>query len=295
MFSTPDHTYDMTDVEQLVNMMCDEWKMLSLTDVVLNHTANETAWLREHPECAYNLKNSPHLKPAFLLDVAIHCFSLEISTGKWASEGIPASITREEHLDALRRVFDLNWLPLMQLHEFFTINVDGLVDTFRKKIIDKGQPNSGPIPDGGSLKILRDPEYRRNSSTIDMKNALQIFNRNWDPSSHDAPDRIDRCCAEFRRYLEHLNGTEWNLLHSHLQAAWEDTLWSTRIFQSLDLKEAEKLIFSDKAAYVMAHNGWVMNDDPLRNFAEAGSNVYLRRELIAWGDSVKLRYGKSPR
>ena len=43
----------------------------------------------------------------------------------------------------------------------------------------------------------------------------------------------------------------------------------------------------------LANNGWIWNADPLVNFAADGCKAYLRRQVIVWGDCVKLRYGDS--
>jgi glycogen debranching enzyme len=50
----------------------------------------------------------------------------------------------------------------------------------------------------------------------------------------------------------------------------------------------------DPLKYSLANNGWIWNANPLQNFAQLPSKAYLRREVIAWGDCVKLRYGEGP-
>ena len=65
---------------------------------MLNHTANESLWLQEHPESAYNLINSAHLRPSYLLDRLLHYVSVDIGAGKYIGRGIDTSITSEDQL-----------------------------------------------------------------------------------------------------------------------------------------------------------------------------------------------------
>lgn len=67
----------------------DEWGLISICDIVLNHTANETPWLAEHPEATYNLVNSPHLRPAFILDRVVKRLARDIGEGIWVDREIP--------------------------------------------------------------------------------------------------------------------------------------------------------------------------------------------------------------
>ncbi|KAJ7801124.1 glucanotransferase domain of glycogen debranching enzyme-domain-containing protein [Mycena olivaceomarginata] len=50
----------------------------------------------------------------------------------------------------------------------------------------------------------------------------------------------------------------------------------------------------DPLVYSLANNGWIWAADPLKNFVELPSKCYFQREVIVWGDCVKLQYGSGP-
>lgn len=98
-FSRPNRKYTWNDVGQLVEKLKKEWNIICITDVVYNHTAANSKWIQEHPECAYNLVNSPHLKPAWVLDRALWHFSCDVAEGKYKEKGIPALIENDHHMN----------------------------------------------------------------------------------------------------------------------------------------------------------------------------------------------------
>lgn len=54
----------------------------SIVDIVLNHTADDSSWILEHPEATYNTENCPQLYTAWLLDQALAQFNKDLLAGK---------------------------------------------------------------------------------------------------------------------------------------------------------------------------------------------------------------------
>ncbi|CAL1548001.1 unnamed protein product [Lymnaea stagnalis] len=318
VYSDGGKQYDYTDLEKLVAFMNNDWGVMSLSDLVYNHTAKDSPWVWQHPECAFNLENSPHLRPAYIMDRIFEHFSLEVSKGLWEKDGIPKSVNSEDHLNAIGYVLHHKVFPSHRLHEFFCIGVDQIVKDFRKAI--EGTPNLGDPGRETHLSIVQDPKFRRFKSTINMTLALKLYNTDR-PGVFSRTDRINKCCEALTEELVALNGQKDRETQDHINCAIGNFIANARwrfvnpagpripqVTESEPLMsgyfiipkahegsvEKEEKMSYEEPSHIMACNGWVMGDDPLKNFAEPGRQVYLRRELVGWGDSVKLNFGKSP-
>ncbi|XP_062509338.1 glycogen debranching enzyme-like [Corticium candelabrum] len=301
-------------IGDLTESIRNEWGILSITDVVWNHMAVDSDLLKVHPEAAYNLMNSPHLRPAFALDQLLYQFSLDMAARKFTSEGVTPHIRSESELHHVMHVLNDIAIVKGRLWEYFTVDVGQLLKEFRIAISEHAEIIDSEDRDRLTLQIIQDPLYRRHKSTIDMKVAMKMFNITKQCGSEKS--RIEMCCFDFKQALDNLNySMRYGIVKDHINSAVHNVMMNVkytfleshgprrgkvtedeplvpRYFSNLAgaalLTNTE--IESDAGRMVVAHNGWVMDADPLVNFANPGSTVYLRRELIVWGDSCKLNY-----
>lgn len=312
---------EQNQLSDMLKRLREEWGILSLTDVVWNHTANNSPWLRDHPESGYNIINSPHLEPALELDSAF----LELSD-TLVEKCLPNLIQSEVDLDKIMHFIEHDTLPKLKLWEYYVIGVD-LVSAefskawpdsrfseesksmskadiewseFEKACMDCGESGwrhvTGPrnhasqkVHIGSAVKLFVDKGYRSVTpdETIEaLKRILNELN----------VDRYRVYDDDVRIIIQNVrNRIRYTRLDSHgpkMGLVTKKRPLIETLFTRLEKNSRTQ--HHDPRSLALANNGWIWNANPLEDFASEKSKAYLRREVIVWGDCVKLRYGRHP-
>ena len=176
------HTFDKdifphgeADVAAMTKKMSEEYGMLSLTDVVWNHTANNSKWLEEHPESGYNINTAPHLRPAFELDTALLKYS-----SKLASLGLPTNLKNVDDLLRVMEGLKTHVIGALKLWEFYTCDAEKDTDA--------------AVAAWKSSRIDRDHAVPNDAKSWDLKTKADWLRE------HACPGK-DRMGERFRRHI----------------------------------------------------------------------------------------------
>lgn len=319
------------DVEKMVESLEKNHSLLSLTDIVLNHTAHNSTWLQEHPEAGYNLTTAPWLESAYLLDTKL----LELSF-KLEELGLPTEL---KSLDDLMKIMDAikkEVIAEIRLWEYYAIDVERDADAaIESWVIGKATfPEDSVDPDTlNSLRAATPEEQAKWLIKYGLKGMDRLgerFRRRVDPAvaaallsvvfgkyESDKGDTPDQAAARNKlvKVLDIVNVP----FYEEYDAELADTLQQVfnRIkYVRLDehgpklgpinrenplietyftrLPRNEVTAKHKKEDLVLVNNGWVWGGNALVDNAGPKSRVYLRREVIVWGDCTKLRYGDGP-
>lgn len=319
------------DVQKMVESLERNHSLLSLTDIVLNHTADNSDWLLDHPEAGYNLTTAPWLESAYLLDTKL----LELGL-KLEKLGLPTTL---KSLDDLLKIMDAikkEVIAEIRLWEYYALNVDRDADA----AVDAWAAGAAEFPEGSvgsegidslrSATVEDQARFLIKNGLVGMDRLGERFRRSVSPKVAAALLSIifgkyegeyggtaDRAAARttivgildivnvpfYKEYDEEVAETLQQLFNRIKYVRLDDhgpklgpinrenpliETYFTRLPQN---KRTAK---HKKEDLVLANNGWVWGGNALVDNAGPQSRVYLRREVIVWGDCTKLRYGKGP-
>lgn len=320
------------DIKHLVENLEKNHSLLSLTDIVLNHTANNTKWLQEHPDAGYNLKTAPWLEAAYELDTAL----LDLSE-KLESLGLPTEVKSEDDLALIVDAIKKEVIAKLRLWEYYVLDVDRdaeaaleswikgeiYVPTEASDIGEKLESLTGaPLEDlveffkaHGILGIDRLGERFRRQ--VDPKIAASFITSTFGTFGGQKDANIDKDAvrakaAELYAVLNVSLYKEYNSDAEEIVTQVQNRIKYVRLDEHgpklgpinaenpliesyfTRLPKNEATAAHSPGELVLANNGWVWGGDALTDNAGPNSRVYVRRQVIVWGDCVKLRYGEKP-
>ncbi|OII76834.1 glycogen debranching protein [Cryptosporidium andersoni] len=291
-------------LKEVIKELENDFGILSTCDIVLNHTADNSPWLIDHPECGYNLENSPHLTAAVDLDNRLQEFSKNILEGMYMNKyGISENINSSNDVDRVIHALNEEVLRKFNINEYFTLDIEGIINQYKvndddmtdlfNRVMEKNGINSSSIEDKlyefalhlscterGKMIIIPGSILNKLSlcNSNDLRNKLHIVQSRL----YNFADDIIKTISNSVRGLvmwERVQCKKGSLGYNH----WE----------ALTPRYFTPIVDSSGKLQYMANNGWVMGWNVLQDFAASGSFVYLRRDLFVWSDCVKLRYGKN--
>lgn len=286
--------------------------LLSMTDVVWNHCACDSPWLKDHPEATYNLENSRHLRVAYDLDECIMRFSAEL-----ASYELSCEVRKEEDVQTILSVFAQQVIPKEALWEYFVVNVSqSLTDlemVFRRKAsmspTHELRPEERPRADDLEKALFFDGKYERHSYKMDLVRVVEYYRPLIEeyracPSESERSLLLSQALSDYRQKLDKINYHKYSIYDQKIQTILLN-LKNRMIYERLADHGPKLGPFSAQSPLVptyftrvdkwaFANNGWIWNADPLVNFVEEPGDAYFTRDIIVWGDCVKLRYGNGP-
>lgn len=282
--------------------------LLSVTDVVFNHTASNSVWLREYPESGYNAETAPHLSSAIELDAALLAFS-----DKLADLGLPIELVSERDLDAVMDGVDAHVLEPLKLWQYYVFDKQAVVQVLRKCSVESADPAHIPasvdVEDAESVAkyvILTASDAGapvftgRFANTFDSAKFLGILValncRSTDEVCTKAAEVVDAINSGLYATYDEDVACIRRQIRDRVRYLRLDSKGPRmgRITPERPLTERYFTRFDDNngRSWALANNGWIWTANPHVDFASAESKAYLRREVIVWADCVKLRYGQ---
>ena len=322
------------DIATMIQNMEKVHGLLGMTDVVWNHTANNSKWLEEHPEAGYSAETAPWLEPALELDTALLKFSERLR-----SLGLPTTLNDVDDLLKVMEGMKTHVIGALRLWEYYVVHVErnaqAAVESWKSNNTSFSggafaDPSTGSLEGvkGWSLKQRADFLYsngffgatemgarfhRRIDPEVGAAMLVLLFGR-YEESGSGATNAA-AASSTMTRILDELNLPFYREYDSDAAEILEQ-IFNRVKYVRLDehgpklgpITAQDPFIESyftrlplndtttkhNPKALALVNNGWIWAADAMRDNAGPDSRAYLRREVIVWSDCVKLRYGMSP-